>query len=68
MAKQGSVVNYLVFGLIGLTILLYGLIADGPYVASYHGQPYVQYPGLLIGVGTVMLVANLIWWLRNRRQ
>lgn len=59
--------NFVPFGLIGLAVILYGLMADGPYLAHYHGQPYMQYPGLVIGVGTVMLVTNLVWWWRNRR-
>lgn len=59
--------NFVPFSLIGFAVILCGLKADGPYLAHYHGHPYIQYPGLLVVAGTVMLVTNIVWWWRNRR-
>ena len=61
--SRRSNLSFLFFGLLGGVIVLSGLTKDGPYLADYHGQPYIQYPVLLILLGGIMVVLSaFLWW------
>lgn len=68
MKPRSSNLSFLFFGLLGGLIVSTGLTKDGPYLADYHGQPYIQYPALLILLGGIMVALSLFLWWRNPKR